>query len=1088
MHVLTAAPRPHRYESGWPLIADDDLPRMHVLTAAPRPHRYESGGRHTIVARGRCMIAHSFTGLIFGPAQALHGCTYVIDARLSADGLLEDSELACTRAEAESALADALRVYHQRNLDDLAELAGENTTCERVGRALWCRMAAALPFSSRSGLVPISELEIVVRESDVAWAAYRRQLGPPPPACGAAVVLDLDSLGGSARMEEASADGRSGDTPSGIVHRTPLSAITSVMPYLLAVASAQPAAEALAALRRLGIDADAQPVVMLSPDVAGLSGSNGGAAQPGTALGATPTSTAAFWAAAARSIGRAPLGAPAADGMAARPLLVVSASAATHAAVQASGVAVAPSPLVTATCAWDRATLAGLGCCRARDDGPEARVAYLAAKRPIDAAAYNREVLAALERALKQRVPRSTVTSRPHPGARPTMTATLRVFDLGAGTLSMLPVVVAAAARAGYDALEYAAFDSDADLLEAAAAALITSHGYVVVGTPVPAGDRGSRGARRTQSASEPSILHHLVSGQLGSPLRVSLALYVANVLDLDLHVRAEARPPAPPAPPAPLSPPDLLVASGFADLLPPSQLAALLARLAPRGLAYMPITFAGVTRTVPAADGHGSTPSDARVIAAYHAHLEAQGQYIDPRPFCDALGAVGGEVLCKGPSPWQIGPEEPLHAWMVDFLAAGTAPALWAAGWDAAAWRISLLERRALIVAENVDLLLQLPPPAAAHGAATAAATAAVAATTATAAAAATAARRSYSGLEFVAPRQVQLVERTFPAGGLAAGAVEIRTLTSMISTGTELLIYRGEFDASDEPLDATIASFSEAGLSYPMAYGYSLVGEIAAVGAGVPARSVGSLVFAFAPHATAALVDAGAYQAVPAGISAADAAFLPAAETAISIVHDAHPRAAETVHVFGCGVIGLLVLAALKALGVRAVAVDPDASRRALALSLGASAAYPPATAPRRAADVTIECSGNPAALQGAIDGALDSGRVVLASWYGRKPVGLVLGTRFHRSHLEIIASQVSVITGPHASRWSKGRRFGAAWDLLRAFKPASTLPVLTLPLQRAPEAYELLDRNAATVVLLSYGEGDKGAPFGLSHRSRI
>ena len=161
-----------------PLIAADDLPCMHVLTVAPRPHRYESGGRHTIVARGRCMIAHSFTGLIFGPAQALHGCTYVIDARLSADGLLEDSEPACTRAEAELALADALRVYHQRNLDDLAELAGENTTCERVGRALWCRMAAALPFSSRSGLAPISELEIVVRESDVAWAAYRRRLGP----------------------------------------------------------------------------------------------------------------------------------------------------------------------------------------------------------------------------------------------------------------------------------------------------------------------------------------------------------------------------------------------------------------------------------------------------------------------------------------------------------------------------------------------------------------------------------------------------------------------------------------------------------------------------------------------------------------------------------------------------------------------------------------------------------------------------------------------------------------------------------------------------------------------------------------------
>jgi threonine dehydrogenase-like Zn-dependent dehydrogenase len=187
----------------------------------------------------------------------------------------------------------------------------------------------------------------------------------------------------------------------------------------------------------------------------------------------------------------------------------------------------------------------------------------------------------------------------------------------------------------------------------------------------------------------------------------------------------------------------------------------------------------------------------------------------------------------------------------------------------------------------------------------------------------------------------------------------------------------------------------------------------------------------------------------------------------------------------VYGCGLIGLLVVAALRGLGMRVVAVDPDGARRRLARALGAAAAHPPDAAPRRVADVTIECSGNPAALQGAIDGAMDAGRVVLASWYGQKAVHLSLGTRFHRSHLEIVASQVSEITGAHRARWSKGRRFGAAWDLIRAVRPASALPTLTLPLARAAEAYERLDTGRATVVLLSYGDEAAAEP---AQRSRF
>lgn len=309
---------------------------------------------------------------------------------------------------------------------------------------------------------------------------------------------------------------------------------------------------------------------------------------------------------------------------------------------------------------------------------------------------------------------------------------------------------------------------------------------------------------------------------------------------------------------------------------------------------------------------------------------------------------------------------------------------------------------------------------------------------------------------------------------GVLGAAQLELRSHLSLISTGTELLAYRGQIDESDEPLDATIAGLNAASsTAYPMAYGYSLVGRVVRIGADVPVSALGQLTFAFAPHAAAAFVDAAATQPVPPGIAAADAAFLPAAETAISIVHDAHPRAGERVSVFGAGLVGLLVVAALGRLGVHVTAVDPVQSRRDLARALGADAQTAPdgAGAPRRSCDVSIECSGSPGALQSAIDATRDAGTVVLASWYGAKPVDLSLGTRFHRSHMRLVASQVSEIRGPHAPRWSKRRRFDAAWELIRAVRPASALPLETLPLGDAAEAYARLDRGEAALVQLTY-----------------
>ena len=118
------------------------------------------------------MIAHSFEGECFGPAQALHGCTYVVDAIVEGPKLQTGANYLVDFCPKERALHDALGCYRERNLEELDEFAGENTMCERVARAVWERMAAALP-----GPPALAMLRVVVHESDVAHVEYERALG-----------------------------------------------------------------------------------------------------------------------------------------------------------------------------------------------------------------------------------------------------------------------------------------------------------------------------------------------------------------------------------------------------------------------------------------------------------------------------------------------------------------------------------------------------------------------------------------------------------------------------------------------------------------------------------------------------------------------------------------------------------------------------------------------------------------------------------------------------------------------------------------------------------------------------------------------
>jgi 6-pyruvoyl-tetrahydropterin synthase len=122
------------------------------------------------------MIAHSLRGEVFGPAQRLHGATYVIDAtfrraQLDADGIVADIGLAA------AALHAVVEGLTYRNLDDDQALAGRNTTTEALARVIADRLAERVQDGALGeGGRALEGLTVTLHESHVAWATYERAL------------------------------------------------------------------------------------------------------------------------------------------------------------------------------------------------------------------------------------------------------------------------------------------------------------------------------------------------------------------------------------------------------------------------------------------------------------------------------------------------------------------------------------------------------------------------------------------------------------------------------------------------------------------------------------------------------------------------------------------------------------------------------------------------------------------------------------------------------------------------------------------------------------------------------------------------
>ena len=128
----------------------------------------------SVTVRDHMMIAHSLRGEVFGPAQRLHGATYVVDATfrratLDADGIVIDI------GRAADALREVLAGLTYRNLDDEPDFAGMNTTTEALARVVADRLAERMGGLGE-GARDLDGVVVTLHESHVAWASYERPL------------------------------------------------------------------------------------------------------------------------------------------------------------------------------------------------------------------------------------------------------------------------------------------------------------------------------------------------------------------------------------------------------------------------------------------------------------------------------------------------------------------------------------------------------------------------------------------------------------------------------------------------------------------------------------------------------------------------------------------------------------------------------------------------------------------------------------------------------------------------------------------------------------------------------------------------
>ncbi|TVM07271.1 MAG: zinc-binding alcohol dehydrogenase [Halomonas sp.] len=312
-------------------------------------------------------------------------------------------------------------------------------------------------------------------------------------------------------------------------------------------------------------------------------------------------------------------------------------------------------------------------------------------------------------------------------------------------------------------------------------------------------------------------------------------------------------------------------------------------------------------------------------------------------------------------------------------------------------------------------------------------------------------------TALWLVQPGTAELREESLPP--LAAddtSCVEVKTLYSAISRGTEALVFHGRVPESEH--QRMRAPFQQGEFPAPVKYGYSNVGTVI----NGPDALINQTVFCLFPHQDRYQVPVSAVQILPESTPASRAVLAANMETAINGVWDASPLPGERVSVVGAGVVGALVAyLCQRIIGTDVQLIDINPARQALADSLGVRFSMPEQAVNDQ--DLVIHASGHADGLATALTLAGREARIIEMSWFGEGNVSVPLGGAFHSRRLTLRASQVGQLPPHQQPRWDYARRLQFALRLLEDPRLDALISGET-PFARLPEqAPALLAANS-------------------------
>ena len=239
-----------------------------------------------------------------------------------------------------------------------------------------------------------------------------------------------------------------------------------------------------------------------------------------------------------------------------------------------------------------------------------------------------------------------------------------------------------------------------------------------------------------------------------------------------------------------------------------------------------------------------------------------------------------------------------------------------------------------------------------------------------------------------------------------LSPDQVRIESIYSLISIGTERLVATGK--VPEEAYQVMRVPYMLGSFDFPCTYGYSLVGSV---------RNTDQLVHVMHPHQDqVSVADSDLFYLPAMDAPPSRFALLSNMETAVTILWDAEPHPGESVLILGAGLIGLLTASLLARENISFELEDINENRAWKAKMLGFNA-----KGSRNSYDLIIDTTGNPKALQYAIDHTRKNGRIIVAGWMGSQQSNLLLGGAFHYNRLTIKSSQVSSIPSHKQAEWN-------------------------------------------------------------------